>query len=146
MNRREKGLELIIPAEPEVAETQTTAPEIQHIEQPTPLPTAWAPENSNLLTVPSTEQSTNYNGDWNQIDTSVKDLPSQVAWLQNSLQQRDNDVVNLHNELHSCKTEIAELRNHLLRVSTMESELRSTKESLEKIYGLLLEGKGKAMR
>lgn len=90
---------------------------------------------------------TTYNeGGWEQILSSVKDLPSQMAWLHNSLQQRESDIRNLHNELHLCKAEVSELRGHIIRIPALENDLRATKESLEKINGLLHEGKGKGIR
>ena len=127
---------------------QATAPSSQVFGEATALPVDWSNANSNQLAVPAinSDRPAYSEGSWEQVLTSVKDLPSQVVWLQNSLQQRENDIISLSNEVHLCKAELSELRGQVLRVPALENELRATKESLEKIHGILLEGKGKGIR
>lgn len=81
-----------------------------------------------------------------QILESVKDLPSQILWLQNSLQQRESDIANLNNELHACKTELSALRGNTTRVHVLENEIRCLKEMVESIQRIMSPGKGKLTR
>ncbi|THH10936.1 hypothetical protein EW145_g1002 [Phellinidium pouzarii] len=69
-----------------------------------------------------------------QFDT-LRDLPSQVIWLKNSLQQREDEIVNLRTELNMYRMELIGLRGDVSKVYVLQDQLRTIKENLEQLIG-----------
>ena len=59
---------------------------------------------------------------------SLHDIPSQLAWLRASVQQREAEIHGLRGELNLCKAEILNLKGEVSRIGYLESQLRSLQD------------------
>ena len=64
---------------------------------------------------------------------SIRDIPSQLAWLRTSVQQREAEIHGLRGELNVCKAEILTLRNEVSRIGFLEGQLRFLQETLDQM-------------
>lgn len=67
-----------------------------------------------------------------QLD-SLREMPSQVAYLKASVQQREAEITGLRGELNVCKSEVLALRGEISKIPFLEDQLRLMREYLEHV-------------
>ena len=64
---------------------------------------------------------------------SLRGIPSQVAYLKASVQQREAEIQGLRGELNVCKAEVLTLRSEVSKIPFLEDQLKALRDTLEQL-------------
>ncbi|KAL5518769.1 hypothetical protein ACEPAH_452 [Sanghuangporus vaninii] len=90
-------------------------------------------ENNDVVTRLGRLESTFREADVKRQLESLRNIPSQVAYLKASVQQREAEIQGLRGELNVCKAEVLTLRSEVSKIPFLEDQLKALKDTLEQL-------------
>ncbi|EJD04173.1 uncharacterized protein FOMMEDRAFT_155294 [Fomitiporia mediterranea MF3/22] len=123
---------------PPSAESETSQPTVA-VEQHAGPSTSRAQEWPNAPTIDNndlTSRLTRLENAFREADVkrqldSLRDIPSQIAYLKASMQHREAEITGLRGELNVCKAEVLALRGEVSKIPYLEGQLRAMKDTLD---------------